>query len=100
MRIIGVIVACAALAFTSSEAAFATTVSKEKAEKICNGKPALPGGGCNWCGIKVCTSVNCDEEGCDVTIIGTGNKELTTPPLTPPKAGNIGVATPPVGNIQ
>jgi hypothetical protein len=63
-----------ALAFGAGEVS-ATKITHKQAKTFCQGKPALPNGGCNWCGKRNCTSVNCDKKGCDVTIVSAGTKQ-------------------------
>jgi hypothetical protein len=82
-----------ALAFGAGEV-WAAEITHKHAKSICQGKPALPNGGCNWCGRTNCTSVNCDKAGCDVTIVKTGTKKEVAPPPEPPK-GKTGTAPPP-----
>jgi hypothetical protein len=75
MRILCIIMACAALALTSGEA-FATPISKTQAESICKGKTKNNAGGCAFCGKKSCTEVTCGcttkactKRTCDVVIL-------------------------------
>jgi hypothetical protein len=62
-----------ALAFGAGEVS-ATKITLQQAKSMCQGKAALPGGGCNWCGKSNCTSVNCNKEGCDLTVVTARKK--------------------------
>jgi hypothetical protein len=80
----------AAIAVCLPQSAYATRVTPGQANNICKGKPPLPNGGCAWCGKRNCTSVNCDEKACDVTIVSAGKK--TTVPAGKVPQGELQTA--------
>ena len=83
--------------FSTSALAADTEITKQQAENICKGKqPNSNGEGCNWCGKINCTSVNCDEKKCNLTIVSPNDAEMggQSPPAKP-KAPGGALQTPP-----